>query len=107
MPPVVTAAAVVTCTHLGKATPAPQPRVIVNGTPAITVATIYQIVGCQFPTMTSGAPPCVAGNFVAGSSRVLVSGSPLIISGSPSTSQPNQTPLINTTPVVQTRVLAT
>ena len=70
MPPVVTAAAVVTCTHLGKATPAPSPRVLVNGVPAITVATIYQIIGCQFPTMTLGAPPCVAGNFLMGSSRV-------------------------------------
>ena len=105
MPPVVTAAAVVTCAHLGKATPAASPRVVVNGMPAITVATVYSIVGCQFPTTTSGAPPCVSGNFIA-TTRVLANGSPLIVSGSLSTSQPSQTPLVNTTPVVQTRVLA-
>ena len=107
MPPVVTAAAVVTCAHTGKATPAPSPRVVVNGMPAITVATVYSIAGCQFPSMTSGAPPCVAGNFLLGATRVFSNGSPLIVSGNPSTSQPSQTPLINTTPVIQTRVLAT
>jgi hypothetical protein len=103
---VVTAAAVVTCAHTGKATPAPSPRVVVNGTPVITVATIYSIVGCQFPTMTSGAPPCVAGNFLVGSPRVFANGSPIIVTGNLSTSQPSQVPMINTTPIVQTRVLA-
>ena len=103
---VVTAAAVVTCAHAGKATPAPSPRLVVNGAPAITVATIYSIVGCQFPTMTSGAPPCVAGNFMVGSPRELSNGSPLIVSSNTSTSQPSQVPMINTTPIVQTRVVA-
>jgi hypothetical protein len=106
MPPLITTAAVVTCTHQGKATPVPPPRVFVNGMPVITVATIYSIVGCQFPTMTSGAPPCVTGNFI-GKTRVLVNGSPVVVSGSGSSSQPSQTPLINMTPVVQTRVQAT
>ena len=106
MPPVITVAAVVTCAHGGKATPAPGPRVFVEAMPVITVATVYAIAGCQFPTMTSGAPPCVTGNFVM-KTRVLVNGSPVIVSGSPSTSQPSATPLINTTPVVQKRVLVT
>ena len=103
---VVTTAAVVTCAHAGKATPAPVARIVVNGMPAITVATMYAIVGCQFPTMTSGAPPCTAGNFLVGSPRVFSNGSPLIVTGNPSTSQPSQVPMINTTPIVQTRVIA-
>ena len=57
--------------------------------------------------MTSGAPPCVTGNFLLGATRVFSNGSPLIVTGSSSTSQPNQTPLVNMTPVIQTRVLAT
>jgi uncharacterized Zn-binding protein involved in type VI secretion len=107
MPPVVNAAMTMLCSHLGKATPAPSPRLIVGGAPAITLATVYTIAGCQFPTTTSGAPPCVSGQFVMGATRVFSMGSPVAIVGGASSCQPNQTPLVNTTPQLQFRVQAT
>jgi hypothetical protein len=104
--PVVTATAVVTCTHAGKATPTvPASRVTVMGSPVVTTAMLYQIAGCQLPTVTSGAPPCVTGRITMGALRVTSMGSPVVTASSLSTCIPTGQPMLIT--ATQTRVNAT
>jgi hypothetical protein len=73
-------------------------RVLVGGVGAFTLAHKYAIVGCGFPAATLGAqPPCVLGQFVQGSKRVLSMSVPLAIlpdSLGGSQGLPNPTPLI-------------
>lgn len=91
------------CTHGGTATPtAPNPRVLVGGQPAVTLATAYVIAGCPFNV--GGSPlPCVTGQWLVAATRVFSSGQPLVLMDSQSLCTPNGTPLL---PVVaQTRVI--
>lgn len=96
---VVTFANPATCTHGGKATPAPPAgRVSIAGFGAVTLAHGYLIAGCGFPVATSGAqPPCLKGQFFSGSIRVKSMGVALaLLPDSIATSKglPNPTPLI-------------
>ncbi|MFL6247276.1 MAG: hypothetical protein ACJ74H_14690 [Thermoanaerobaculia bacterium] len=103
--PVLTASTSIQCAHLGKATPVtPVPRVLIGGKPAVVLTTQYTVAGCQFPTMTTGSPPCVTAQFTTGSARVKALGSPLLVASSTGTSMPNGTPMV----VVpdQTKVIA-
>lgn len=91
------------CAHGGTATPtAPNPRVLVGGQPAVTLATAYVIAGCPFNV--GGSPlPCVTGQWLVAATRVFSSGQPLVLMDSQSLCTPNGTPLL---PVVaQTRVI--
>lgn len=91
------------CTHGGTATPtAPNPRVLVGGQSAVTLATAYVIAGCPFNV--GGSPlPCVTGQWLVAATRVFSSGQPLVLMDSQSLCTPNGTPLL---PVVaQTRVI--
>ena len=103
--PIVHVGAVVMCSHGGQAQPTvPVPRVMVSGQPVTTIAAPYVIAGCPFNV--SGAPvPCVTGQWLVGSVRVMAMGQPLVIQTSASTCIPNRTPMIIAT--TQPRVLAT
>ena len=94
--PILTAASTVQCAHLGTGTPAtPDPRVMLGGVPAVTIATTYTIAGCTFPAMTAGnSPPCVTAQFTTAATRVLATAQPLLLADSQGTSIPNGTPLI-------------
>ena len=62
--------AVVMCLHGGQAIPAaPNPRVLVSGMPTATIAAPWTIAGC--PGVPSAVPPCVTGQWVVGTMRVL------------------------------------
>jgi len=93
--PLLTASSTVQCAHLGNGTPVtPVPRVLIGGKPAVVLTTQYTVAGCQFPTMTTGAPPCVTAQFTTASTRVQALGSPVLLADSMGTSLPNGTPLI-------------
>jgi len=79
--PVVHVGAQVLCLHGGLAQPtAPMPRVMVMGQPVVTQASPYAVAGCALTG--SGSPPCVSGQFVTASARVLVGGMPLLLQDS-------------------------
>jgi len=102
--PVLHLGASVLCSHAGLATPlAPLPRVLLSGQPAVTLSGPYAVAACGLTG--SGSPPCVTGQWVAGATRVLAGGVPLVTMQSSSTCVPTGTPML---PVAaQVRVLAT
>jgi hypothetical protein len=104
--PIVHFGATVLCTHAGQATPtASFPRVLVSGQPVITQPTPYGVAGCTFPPPTAGNGPCVTGQWLTGSIRVLAGALPLVLQASQSICAPTGTPMIAS--VVQPRVIAT
>ena len=94
--PILTATSTVQCAHLGRGTPAsPNPRIMILGQPAVTIATQYTIAACTFPTMTAGnSPPCISGSFTTASTRVLSNTGFVLLADSQGTSLPNGTPLV-------------
>jgi len=102
--PVLHLGATVLCTHACTATPtAPFPRVLVSGQPIVTLTCLYTIVGCAL-TGTS-VPPCVTGQFVAGATRVLAGGVPVVTMIGQSVCTPTGTPMVPL--AAQPRVMAT
>ncbi|WP_233809220.1 hypothetical protein [Paraburkholderia sp. HP33-1] len=86
---------IVTCAHLGPATPTQaSARVMVSGQAVITQISTYGVTGCQLPIVTTGAPPCVTGSWIAAARQVFADGAPVVLTDSQSSCQPNQTPLI-------------
>ena len=103
--PVLHLGATVMCSHAGQATPtAPVPRVLVSNQPVTTIAAPYAIAGCAF-VPPAGNGPCVTGQWLVGSVRVLAMGQPLALMTSASTCVPTGTPMLPL--VAQPRVLAT
>ena len=103
--PVVHLGATVICMHGGQAQPtAPNPRVLVSGQPVTTLATPYVVAGCPF-VPPGGNGPCVSGQWVVGSTRVLVGGAPLVLMGGQAVCAPTGTGLIVV--AAQARVVAT
>jgi hypothetical protein len=95
--------ATVLCSHAGQAQPtAPNPRVIVNGTPTVTLAAPYVVVGCALPPPPAANGPCVTAQFVTAATRVTSNGQPLLLLDSQAICAPTGTPLLIT--VTQTRV---
>lgn len=76
------------CTHGGSAKPlAVNPRVKINGTPVLTVASQFAVSGC--PNMIGTSPfPCVLATFTAGATRVKVAGIPVLLDASQATTTP-------------------
>ncbi|MCP4188312.1 MAG: hypothetical protein GY763_11990 [Gammaproteobacteria bacterium] len=98
--------ATVMCTHAGQATPsAGFPRVTVSGQPVITQPTPYVVTGCTLPPPTAANGPCVTGQWLTGSVRVLAGSMPLVLMDSQSICAPTGTPMVPT--LVQSRVIAT
>jgi hypothetical protein len=84
--------ATVLCAHGGQAAPmTPNQRVLVSGQPMATTATAYVIAGC--PSGPPNPGPCVSAQWLAGATRVLAGGVPVVIDGSPSVCAPTGTPL--------------
>lgn len=96
--------AMVQCAHAGMAQPlVPNPRVTVSAQPSVTLTSPYAVAGCALPPVAGG--PCVTGQWVLGTVRVLSDGVPLLIQGGVAVCVPTGTPLLPT--VTQTRVIAT
>jgi len=96
--------ATVTCVHGGQAQPTvPNPRVTVSGQPTVTIAAPYIVAGCPFPPPPNGNGPCVTAQWLAGSTRVLSNGQPLVVFSSQAICTPTGTPLM----ILVTQVRAT
>src|SRR5215831_7759221 len=101
---VVHLGATVLCAHGGQAQPtAPFPRVQVSGMPVSTLISPYVIAGCPF-VAPAGNGPCVMGQWLMGSTRVLAGGMPLVLQTSASICAPTATPMMVL--LTQTRVTA-
>ena len=97
------AGATVLCAHGGQAVPtAPNPRVLVSGQPVVTQPSIYTVAGCPFTTPAGNPLPCITGQWITASARILSNGMPVILMDSQSVCTPNGTPL--TIVAAQTRV---
>ena len=97
--------ATVLCAHGGAAAPlAPNPRVMVSGLPVVTIASGYAIKDCPLPPPPIANGPCATGRFITASTRVRVTGAPVLLKDSTSVCVPTDTPLRATT--TQTRVSA-
>jgi len=95
----------VMCSHGGQATPTvPNPRVVVSGQPTTLLSSPYVVAGCALPPPPVANGPCVTGQFVSGTTRVLSNGQPLLVLSSQAVCAPSGTPLIIA--VTQTRVTA-
>jgi hypothetical protein len=91
----VHAGATVTCSHGGQAMPTvPNPSVLVSGQPTVTVSAPYVVAGCAMPPPPAGNGPCVTGQWLSGSVRVLSNGQPLVLLSSTSICAPTATPLL-------------
>ena len=84
MPPIFHVGATAICPHGGQVTTvSTNTRVLVNATPAATMADQFMVAGCAFNI--SGAPhPCMLVQFLVPAVRVMVMGAPVILQSSPS-----------------------
>lgn len=93
------------CSHGGQATPTvPNPRVMLSGAPSVLITSPYTIAGCAFPPPPTANGPCVTGQMLSGTTRVLSLGQPLVVQSSSSVCAPTGTPM--TIGVPQARVSA-
>jgi len=111
--PILHVGATVTCTHAAPMTVVPtNTRVLVNGTPAATMADTFPVAGCPFqvPVGAGTKPqPCVKVQWTVPAARVKVNGVPVILSLSTGLGQsvegiPQGPPIPS---AVQPRVVAT
>jgi hypothetical protein len=95
--------AIVKCAHAGMAVPAATfPKVRVMGQEIVLLAAPYQIAGCAMPPPPAGNGPCVVGKFLAGSTKVMANGVPILLGDSIAACVPTGTPLVIA--VTQTKV---
>ncbi|OEE67119.1 hypothetical protein A1OO_15290 [Enterovibrio norvegicus FF-33] len=103
--PLLHVGATVMCSHGGQATPTvPNPRVVVSGAPTVLLTSPYVVAGCAMPPPTAGNGPCITGQFLSGSVRVVSMGQPFVLLTGQSVCAPTGTPLLPT--VAQVRVIA-
>jgi hypothetical protein len=92
--PLLHVGATVTCAHGGTAQPTtPNPRVMVNGMPTVTMAAPWLVAGCPFVTGTNSLP-CVTANWTVAALRVTSMGQPLLLQDSQAITVPNGVPLL-------------
>jgi len=102
--PILHVGATVQCAHGGQATPVtPFVRVQVGGQGITTLSGLYTVAGCALPPNAGG--PCVTAQWVAGATRVLAGGAPVVVQSGSAICTPTGVPLIPV--VVQPRVVAT
>ena len=93
----------VLCSHGGQAQPTvPNPRVLVSGQPTVLMTAPYVVAGCALPPPPGANGPCVAAQWLSGTTRVFSNGQPLVVQSSQAICAPTGTPLMIL--VTQTRV---
>ena len=89
----LTTGATVMCSHGGQAVAtSPNPGVTINGVSTVLLSAQWVVAGC--PLVPPAPPPCVAAQWITGTTRVTSNGEPLVISTGQGVSLPNGTPLI-------------
>lgn len=102
--PLLHVGATVLCSHAGQAQPmVPNPRVLVNGMPTVTLTSPYAVAGCTLPPPPAANGPCLTGQFITAATRLLSNGTPLLLFDSQSICAPTGTPLLVI--LTQTRVI--
>jgi hypothetical protein len=98
--------ATVLCSHAGQAQPTTvNPRVMVSGMPVVNMPGPWMIAGCALPPPPAANGPCITGQFITGSVRVLAGGMPLLLFDSQAICAPTGTPTLTVS--TQTRVIGT
>jgi hypothetical protein len=93
--PVLTTAAPILCSHGGQAhAPAANPRVTVQGAPALLQAVPMVIAGCPVPPPPAGTGPCVTATWATGALRVTSMGAPLVLADARAPCTPTPSPLV-------------
>ena len=84
MPPVLTAASVITCPHAAPVAHTPsQVRVTMSGAPALTLPDVSVITGCLFNIPSLPKPsPCVTIQWTVAATRVFAGGAPVLLQSS-------------------------
>jgi len=92
--PLVHVSATVMCPHGGQVTAiSSNTRVLVSGTPVVTVSDQYLIAGCVFTIPGPKPSPCVTARWLTPAARVQVNGQPVIVQSSTGIcSSPEQVP---------------
>lgn len=85
--------AAVICAHGGQAqATVANPRVMFSGAPSLLISAPWTVSGCPgVPAVP--VPPCVTGEWVTGTIRVLAGGQPLVFNSGQSVCSPTGTPL--------------
>lgn len=92
----------VLCSHGGQATPmVPNPRVMLGGAPSVLISSPCVIAGCAFPPPPTANGPCVTGQWLSGTTRVMSLGQPLVVQSSSSVCAPTGTPMIIVAPQIR------
>jgi hypothetical protein len=108
--PVLHTGAIATCPHGGMLSiVVASPRVMVNGMPAAVLTDQGLVAGCVFTVPPAKPQPCVTTRWIAGATRVVANGVPLLINPCVAICQsaeqiPGGPPIITGS---QTRVIAT
>jgi hypothetical protein len=109
--PVLHTGATCTCPHGAPLSIiAASPRVMVSGTPAAVLTDQGTVAGCPFTLPGPKPQPCLTTKWLAGATRVVASGQPLLIGPQPAATVlsadqiPAGPPMVT---VSQTRVVAT
>src|SRR5512145_670400 len=83
------------CAHAGQAQPtAPNLRVLVTGQATVLITAPYMVAGCTLPPPPGANGPCVSGQWLSGTARVMSNGQPLVVLSSTSICAPTGTPLL-------------
>ena len=93
--PLVQFGAQILCSHAGQATATvSNPRVTLSGAPSLSLSTPMVIAGCTLPPPSAANGPCVTGQWLTGTTRVLSNGLPLVVQSSSSICAPSGTPMM-------------
>ncbi len=103
MPFLIQMGATVMCAHGGQAMAiTPNPRVLLSGQPSLLISGQWVVAGC--PLVPPPLPPCITGQWLVGTVRVLSNGQPMVLQSGTGITLPNGTPMIPV--VMQARVSA-
>ena len=107
--PVLHTGATVTCPHGAPLSIVGSSRLMVSGTPAAVLIDQGTVAGCPFMVGTK-PQPCLTTKWLAGATRVVASGQPLLIGPAPAATVLSADQIPAGPPIVtagQTRVVAT
>ena len=81
------------CPHFGLAQPtSPNPRVLVNGQPTVTIESSFLISNCLLSPNAGG--PCLSAQFTSAATRIFSNGKPLLLTDSDSKCAPTGASLL-------------
>jgi hypothetical protein len=78
MPPALTSASIVTCTHAATVTHVPSSRVMVQGAPVLVQTDTNVVAGCPFTLPGPKPSPCLQVRWTTAATRVLAGGKPVL-----------------------------